>query len=499
MGYIGDGGPATAAGLNNINGVALDSSGNIFIADSGNNRVRRVDAVTGIITTVAGVGTAGFSGDGGPATSAQLNTPLSVALDNSGHLFIGDFNNRIRQVILGVGSGLSTSTLTFSTHVALGSTSAAQTITLTSTGGVPLLISSIKASTNFTATNTCPIAPATLNPGSTCTISVKFAPMVAGLATGNITISDNAVDTPQMVSLTGTGVGPVAELSPAGLTFAAQTIGAASTAQTVTLSNSGDTALTITSIAISGDYSQTNHCGPSLAPATSCTVTVTFTPTMGGTRTGTLTITDNATGSPHSITLTGTGADFTGAPAAGAPASATVTAGQPATYTVSFAGSAGFNGTVNLTCTGAPLHATCAVNPTSLQLTGTTPANVTVNVTTTARSLVVPQNFTSPPGAMKIPQPLLWCLALMMCGLLLAWMAGKRRRVPLRLSLATAVFSVLTLAVLSLAACGGGGSSSPPPGNPGTPAGTYILTVTGTLTSGAITQTHDVKLTLTVQ
>ncbi|MBA4130683.1 MAG: hypothetical protein C0519_04585 [Hyphomicrobium sp.] len=98
-GFSGDGGPATSARLNAPEDVRLDSSGNIFIADSLNHRVRRVDAVTGIITTVAGTGTAGFSGNGGPATSAQLNEPVRMVIDSSGNLFITDkMNMRIRRV-----------------------------------------------------------------------------------------------------------------------------------------------------------------------------------------------------------------------------------------------------------------------------------------------------------------------------------------------------------------------------------------------------------------
>jgi hypothetical protein len=93
-GYSGDGGPATAAQLSAPRGVVTDATGNMYIGDSGNNRVRRVDAVTGIITTAAGNGTAGYSGDGGPATAAQLNSPRDVVLDASGNnLYVGDEGN----------------------------------------------------------------------------------------------------------------------------------------------------------------------------------------------------------------------------------------------------------------------------------------------------------------------------------------------------------------------------------------------------------------------
>jgi sugar lactone lactonase YvrE len=104
-GFSGDGGPATAASLNSPTGVALDGSGDLFIADSSNNRIRKVAGSTGIITTVAGNGTRGFSGDGGPSTAASLNDPDYVALDETGNLYIADTgNNRIRKVSAATGT-----------------------------------------------------------------------------------------------------------------------------------------------------------------------------------------------------------------------------------------------------------------------------------------------------------------------------------------------------------------------------------------------------------
>jgi trimeric autotransporter adhesin len=99
-GFSGDGGLATKARLHNsFGGITLDSEGNLFICDSGNNRVRRVDRATGIIRTVAGNGERGFDGDGGPARSAKLDGPLGVAVDASGNVFIADSNNRrVRRV-----------------------------------------------------------------------------------------------------------------------------------------------------------------------------------------------------------------------------------------------------------------------------------------------------------------------------------------------------------------------------------------------------------------
>ena len=97
--YIGDGSKADKAGLNLVEGVAFDNAGNLWIADTGNNRIRMVDAASNIITTVAGTGLAGFSGDGRIATEAKLNSPSDLALDPSGNLYFTDAgNNRIRRI-----------------------------------------------------------------------------------------------------------------------------------------------------------------------------------------------------------------------------------------------------------------------------------------------------------------------------------------------------------------------------------------------------------------
>jgi sugar lactone lactonase YvrE len=98
-GFSGDGRLATHAQMSHGYGITLDAAGNLYFADSGNARVRRVDAVTGIITTVAGNGTVGYGGDGGPATSGEFNLPCGVAVDAQGNLYIADNNNqRIRKV-----------------------------------------------------------------------------------------------------------------------------------------------------------------------------------------------------------------------------------------------------------------------------------------------------------------------------------------------------------------------------------------------------------------
>lgn len=100
-GYAGDGGLATAARINKPNSVMIDSSGNVYISDTLNHRIRKVASGTNIITTVAGNGTAGFSGDGGAATSARINTPKGIVLDPSGSFLIGDNMNSKLRLVLG--------------------------------------------------------------------------------------------------------------------------------------------------------------------------------------------------------------------------------------------------------------------------------------------------------------------------------------------------------------------------------------------------------------
>ena len=216
---------------------------------------------------------------------------------------------------------LSPTSLTFTSQTT-GTTSAAQTVTVTNSGTASLTISGLSlAGTNpgdYGQTNNCPLSPSTLAAGATCTASVTFAPTAGGTRTASLSVTDNATGSPHSVALTGTGTAPPAPavgLSPISLTFTSRTTGTTSDPQSVIVTNSGSAALTITGISLAGtnpgDYGQINNCplSPStLAAGASCTASVTFTPTAAGTRTASLSIADNATGSPHTVALMGTGA-----------------------------------------------------------------------------------------------------------------------------------------------------------------------------------------------
>ena len=102
-GYSGDGGPASAAKLQGPMGICLDTAGNIYVADGGNQRIRRIDAITGIITTIIGTGSNAYSGDGGPGTAARVSIPRDVTSDIYGNLYIADGNNVVRKYVIATG------------------------------------------------------------------------------------------------------------------------------------------------------------------------------------------------------------------------------------------------------------------------------------------------------------------------------------------------------------------------------------------------------------
>src|SRR3989441_1106052 len=169
----------------------------------------------------------------------------------------------------------------------------------------------------FAAGNTCPTGAGSVAPGASCTISISFTPAATGARTATVTITDDAAGSPQLVSLAGTGIVPAVTLAPTNLAFGTQRLSTTSPAQTVTLTNSGTATLSITSIALAGsnpgDFAVAGSgvapcplAGGPVAASASCAFTVTFTPAATGGRAATVTITDDAPGSPQSVSLAGT-------------------------------------------------------------------------------------------------------------------------------------------------------------------------------------------------
>jgi hypothetical protein len=414
---------------------------------------------------------------------------------------VGDFNNDGKldlalaptSLLLQEASqpSLSPSSLTFGDQ-AVNTTSPAQKVTLTNNGTGPLTISSIGITgadpTDFSQTNNC---PASLAAGASCQISVTFTPTALGARSASLAVTDNAPGSPQSIPLSGTGAQPVVQFNPTSVTFNPQTVGGTTSPQVVTLTNEGGSTLTIASIGITGsdasDFADTSACGSTVAAGASCQIKVTFTPTASGNRSAALSVSDNAPGSPQTVALSGTGQDF--ALSTSGPASATVSPGQTATYTVVVTPSGGFNQTVDLTCSGAPAQSMCTVSS-SVTLDGVNPSTVTVSVVTNARAIGMTQRVHIPPisGAFG-----LW---LGLCGILGFCMLAVPRRGGggRRLQRVRGLVLICVLATgLAMPACGGGGGSS----GGGTQAGTYTLTVTGT--SSATKLTHKTSLTLVVQ
>lgn len=363
---------------------------------------------------------------------------------------------------------------------AVGTSSTPQSVTIFDMGSAPLTVSNATVTGDFSIQNNCTtVSPA----GGTCTIDVTFSPMSTATENGTLTITDNSAGSPRMVQLIGQGAGAAATLSTSSLSFPSQVEGTTSSAQVVTLANGGLLPLQISHIQATEAFSETNTCGNSVGAGRSCEVSVTFTPTNAGISNGTLIVTDSAPDSPQTVTLTGTGTSPTLAlsVASGSSSSAKVTPGSSATYTLSIGGG-GIEGTASLSCSGAPTNATCSV-PATESVSANTASNFNVSVATTAPT----QASVFSPGIATRPWP--WVLATL-CIIGVTFLTSVQSRRPvLRLMWAAPLFAIL------LCSCGGGSNRPQNPQNPGTPAGTYTLTVTAT--SGSTTQSQN--LTLIVQ
>lgn len=188
--------------------------------------------------------------------------------------------------------------------VQIGVKSAPLNVTITNNQSANLNILGISAGGDFTQTNTCQHP---LSTNQSCIISAYFTPSTTGVRTATLTITDDASNSPQYVALAGRGASSALSVTPTSIAFSNQIINTTSAGQKITVSNTGFVNVTISSVQASGDFSETDSCtGQILTPGQNCTITASFSPVMTGSLSGTITVNDNAAGSPQIVTLTGT-------------------------------------------------------------------------------------------------------------------------------------------------------------------------------------------------
>ena len=530
-GFGGDNGPATLATLNAPIGVALDKNGNIYIVDGNNlgpnNEVIRVvnnqaRAITvagvaiqpGTINTVAGTpqtacgSSTSACGDGGPATQAMFNGPTDLALDSSGNMYIADFgDNKVRFVnnstgvistIAGTGSPCPPSGSPF-----CGDTGAATSATLTEPFGV-----FVDSANNVYVADTgdSVVRKFTLggdiNPivgsyvygffgdGGAATSAALAEP--AGLGAdfeGNLYVTDVAAFRVREVNrLIVTA--PNATLAPNPLVLPDTIVSQDTSQGTITLTNNGNGSnLTVSSVKLSGtnasDFKESDNCaGKTLqADGGNCTITISFTPSAAGTRTASLTITDNAPNNPQIVSISGVGVSGLQI----LPSSQTVSAGDSATYTITVPSQA-FSSAATLSCaSGLPTGAACTFGTNPVSPGGTSKLTITTTAPSSA-SMMAPANKRS-----FTPLYAVWLLLPAMLLSTAGMSAPNRKKLISYFLLALAIGGVLFLA-----ACGGGSSSggggNGGGGTGGTPAGTYTVSVKGV--AGTTTSTQTVTLTV---
>ena len=293
----------------------------IILINSGNAAL----SIAGLAVSGANAGNFIETNNCGGSLAAGANCTINVTFTPSAigaaaaTLNISDNVSGSPQTVSLSGTGASTAPAITVSPVSLafgslsvGTTSPAQTITLTNSGTAALSITSLAVSgssaSNFVESDNCGSSVAA---GANCSINITFTPSASGPVTAALYIADNVSGSPQTVSLSGTGTAAAVSLSPASLAFGNLAIGTVSAAQTTTLTNSGNAALSISGLSVyganAGDFVETNNCGNSVAAGANCTISVTFKPSASGAATATLAVADNASGSPQTVSLSGTG------------------------------------------------------------------------------------------------------------------------------------------------------------------------------------------------
>ncbi|MGH9741896.1 MAG: choice-of-anchor D domain-containing protein [Candidatus Acidiferrum sp.] len=529
----------------------VDSTGTfLYVAVSGVDvpvviNIYSVDLQTGALTETASSPLPGFSsipvyyadptGSFNYGFGSDQNTAIAYTVDPGTGYFIPTSNSPFsipqiagaltfsippgQQGISGPSASLSAANLSFG-PIQTASSSSPRTVTLTSNGGQALSVNSISLGgadpSQFQEMDTCQI-PSVLQPTKFCSISITFQPTDTGSQQAILSITDNAPDTPQSVTLTGVGVAPpppapAVTISPNPVSFAAITQGTTSSPIGVTVANSGNATLHISSIAVGGnnvsDFTTvTSGCSGAISAKAACTITVTFAPLAAGQRTETVTISDDATDSPQVINVGGSANPaIVAGPAPNGSTSASISAGQTAQFNLQMTPGPGYTGVVSFSCSGAPLGAACQV-PASVQVSNGSAASFTVMVVTSGGASENLPYF-NVPRPMPIPVVLL-AEALsggMLLLLVLLFVPSPRRDwlTPRRLVVSRTFAVVFLLAMLgaitNTVGCGGGSQLTTAPPQITTPQGTTTITVTPSAasTTGQQLQLQPIQLTLTV-
>lgn len=412
----GDGGVATSALFAFPLNLAFDPAGNLYISDWQGYKIRKVvpsggSIANGTISTIAGTGVSGSKGNNALATKANLNHPAGLVVDSSSNVYISDqYNNEVRQVVQSPNASTCSQSIGFICQWALNLAAKLSGDGLNKlsgsmwnplelaidpsnnvyiSGGNNNVVQRISAATGIYSTvagsSTNSIQGGFSGDKGPAT-SAKMANLGAFVdGSSNLYIADGGNNRIRYVPLA-----PAATATPTTLALGQWALGVTGGSQPVTLSSTGGEDLIITSEPTfsgtnSGDFSQTNNCGTlpaTISPDVTCTISVSLTPSVYGPESATLNIADNGIGGSQTVTLTGSGPNFS---ISASPNTLTVVHGSSGTSTITLTPQAKFAQTVAVGCTGYPAGgSTCTLNPPSVQLFGGAGQTTTLTIQTTA-------------------------------------------------------------------------------------------------------------------
>jgi hypothetical protein len=494
--YTGDGGPATSAELNDPQGLAIDAAGDIYVTDSVDSVVRIVNAA-GIITTVAGNGTAGGSGDNGPAIDAELDYPTGVAIDSAGNLYIsaplGPAPPSMRQV------NTSTSALNFG-NISAGSTNT-QTVALLNIGNAPLTFTAPASGHNpgisigFTqdSSSTCPQLSASspafaLSPGTTCNLVIDFMAAAAGTVTGTAAISDNSLNANSIQTVQLSGVAQTVATTTT-INVATPTVGQTQVSATV-LATAG-TAMPAGSVVFTVDGAvqpavALNASAVATLPSTVSNALAAGSHTIDAVYTSSSAEFGNSNAS-RIFSVAAVPPSLTVAPGS---MSLTVVAGGSVTDTLTATSVGGYSGALQFSCSNLPQNASCTFQPASLTVSGSSgPQKTVLTIQTAGNTAELGRHASS-------AETTLLSAAFWSPGFVAIVLAGRRRRPGSRSFYWMVLLALVTVSGATIGCGGGPTAKSTTPVTPVTPAGTSTVQISATA-SGSTVQFFT--LTLTVQ